>query len=254
MTTTKSHYDEFLGPMYVWMAGGIDAALQRGHSELVDLGITSSEDGLAVDLGAGFGMHTLPLTRLGFRVIAIDSCKGLLDTMLARKGAATVDAVHDDLLSFRDHLPESPGLILCMGDTLPHLVDYREVEELVSNIAAALAVGGLFAATFRDYTRELKGRDRFIPVRSEATRIHTCFLEYTASHVHVHDLVNEREKTGWNLRVSTYPKLRIAPTWFADLLRANGLTVEAGPGPSRMVRFTARREQQAPDAALGNGR
>lgn len=241
MTTVKAHYDEHLGPIYEWMAGGIDAALDRGAAELADLGEGVGNEGLAVDLGAGFGMHALPLARLGFRVLAVDTCEVLLDSLRTRRGALPIETVHDELQSFRQHLSEDARLVLCMGDTLTHLPDEQSVEDLVANVAGVLETGGCFILTFRDYTREMEGTARFIPVHSDAARIHTCFLEYAGARVIVHDLVHELEHGQWKLRVSTYPKLRIAPDWVATVLRTRGFEVETGATASGMPRLVARR-------------
>lgn len=241
MSTVQVHYDDHLGPVYEWMAGGVEAALDRGESELADLAETAAGGGLAIDLGAGFGMHALPLARLGFRVLAVDACEVLLDTLRARRGELPIEVVHDDLQSFRDHQSEGASLILCMGDTLTHLPDEQSVENLVADVAAALEPGGRFVATFRDYTNASAGTARFIPVRSDATRIHTCFLEYEDSRVVVHDLLHEWDGGEWKLRVSAYPKLRLAPDRLASLLRSHGLAVATGIGPSGMMRFVGHR-------------
>lgn len=60
--------------------------------------------------------------------------------------------------------------------------------------AGALEAGGRFVLTFRDLTFELKELDRFIPLRSGADAIFSCFLEYEAEHVKVHDLVYTRKE------------------------------------------------------------
>lgn len=240
MTTVQAHYDEHLGPIYEWMAGGIDAAIDRGAVELADLGKGAESGGLAVDLGSGFGMHALPLARLGFRVLAVDTCEVLLDTLHTRRGALPIEIVHDELQSFRQHLSGDVRLVLCMGDTLTHLPDEQSVEDLVADVAGVLGIGGYFILTFRDYTWEMEGTARFIPVCSDAARIHTCFLEYAGARVIVHDLVHELSDGEWKLRVSAYPKLRIAPDWVAAVLRTHGFEVETGLTASGMSRLIAR--------------
>jgi len=240
MTTTQLHYDEHLGPIYEWMVGGTEAARDQGTAEVTKLGAVIPDRGLAVDLGAGFGMHALPLACRGLRVLAIDSCAVLLDALRARCAELPIEIIRDKLQSFRRHLPEPAQLILCMGDTLTHLPDDQAIEDLVSDVAAALAPGGHFIVTFRDYTGERVGTDRFIAVRSDTTRIHTCFLEYADIHVVVHDILHERQnKDEWRMRVSAYPKLRIAPDWLASRLRAHGFTVRTDTGPSGMIRAVA---------------
>jgi hypothetical protein len=51
---------------------------------------------------------------------------------------------------------------------------------------AVTLVANTFVATFRDYTTLPAGDARFIPVRSDPDRIHTCFLEEAQQHVRVH--------------------------------------------------------------------
>jgi 2-polyprenyl-3-methyl-5-hydroxy-6-metoxy-1,4-benzoquinol methylase len=73
MATVADHYKTHLAPVYLWMAGGFDAAVSRGETEIEATLPNLSRGITAVDLGAGFGMHTIPLARRGCSVIAIDT-------------------------------------------------------------------------------------------------------------------------------------------------------------------------------------
>jgi hypothetical protein len=132
--------------------------------------------------------------------------------------------------------------VLCMGDTLTHLPTLAAVDQLLGDVAAVLVEPGVFVATFRDYaSRTLERESRFIPVRSDADRILTCFLEYEPDRVTVYDLLQERGEAGWHLSVSSYPKLRIDPAWIEARLQALGLSVTLATTPSGMIRVLARR-------------
>lgn len=241
MTSVESHYAQHLGPVYAWMVGGVESALERGDEELRQFGATPRASGLAVDLGAGFGMHAVPLARRGFEVVAVDSCAALLDELEARRGDLPIETVRADLRAFRQHLSRRPELVLCMGDTVTHLPDEPSVRELVAAVAAELERGGRFVVTLRDYSTPLTGERRFIPVRSDETRILACFLEYAESRVTVHDVLHEWDGSSWTLRVSAYPKLRLSPAWLARALQESGFSVEQAVGPSGMLRFVAQR-------------
>jgi SAM-dependent methyltransferase len=243
-SAVKTHYEQHLGPVYVWMAGGFDAALARGASELDALGIDTGTITAAIDLGAGFGMHALPLAERGARVIAIDTCKELLDELRTAGTARAIECIEDDLLGFRRHVPTPCDLILCMGDTLTHLPDHDAVRTLAREACAALAPPGRLILTFRDYTRELTGTSRFIPVRSDADRIFTCFLEYGPDLVTVTDLVHERTDRHWTLRAGSYPKLRLDPEWVIRALEEVGFVVARDAGPGGMVRLAARKQSR----------
>jgi len=241
MATVREHYAAHLAPLYLWMAGGIEHALRLGTLDIAPLGLPARHDDLAVDLGAGFGMHAIPLARLGYTVIAIDTSPELIDELGMHAQGLSIRPIVADLIDFRMHVPGQASLILCMGDTLTHLDSKDSVDALFADVAACLAPGGRFVATFRDYTALPAGASRFIPVRSDDTRIQTCFLEDSGDSVLVHDIVHERHGDAWAMKVSAYPKLRLDPDWVAQSLRHRGLAVERDAGPRGMVRLHATR-------------
>ena len=241
MPSVTDHYENHLAPVYVWMAGGADAALARGRSEVEAACPRPSPAQWAVDLGAGFGMHAIPLADMGYSVLAIDSSVTLLDVLRSHAVAKPILTIHDDLLSFKHHLTAPVPLFLCMGDTLTHLPDRGSVERLIGEVAETLERGGTFVVSFRDYSTPLVGPSRFIPVRSDESRILTCFLEYAHETVTVHDILHERAGAEWRLRCSAYRKLRLSPDWVTGALADKGLLVRREPGLAGMVRLVATR-------------
>ncbi|MDB5761596.1 MAG: Methyltransferase protein [Herminiimonas sp.] len=239
MTTVTEHYASHLAPVYLWMAGGLDAAMSRGEAEINMVCPNGANGLIAVDLGAGFGMHTVSLARRGYSVIAIDMSAILLGILRDQVNTLPVKIVEDDFVTFQKHLDMKANLILCMGDTLTHLPEQRSVEQLFADIADSLHVGGTFIATFRDYTIPLTDTGRFIPVRGDSDRILTCFLEYTDNYVTVHDVLHERRGSSWQQRVSAYQKLRLSTEWVAKALQANGFSVRIEQGLAGMVRVVA---------------
>lgn len=241
LMSVQNHYNQHLGRIYSWMVGGIESAMARGSSEINCLVKQPTGSGVAVDLGSGFGMHAIPLARLGFNVLAIDSCDFLLAELRAQKAELPVEGIKDDLRFFHRHLRGKVELALCMGDTLTHLPDQPAVFELIRTVSEAMESGGRFVISLRDYSIPLTDEQRFIPVRSARNRTLTCFLEYSATHVTVHDLLYEWDGTDWNMRVSAYQKLRLAPEQVKASLEANHFAVARSPGIGGMVTLVARR-------------
>lgn len=236
MTSAAEHYEQLLASVYVWMSGGFERALAIGAEDVATL---APGNGLAIDLGAGFGAHAIPLARAGYRVVAIDSSAELLEVLTTHAVDLQVRSIEADLLDFRRHALEPASLIVCLGDTLTHLRSTDDVERLTRDVAASLSPDGRFVATFRDYSHPRQGDARFIPVRSDANRIHTCFLEEQPNHMRVHDIVHDREGEVWRMRVGSYLKLRLAPERFAEMLRLAGLETIVAAGPRGMVRVDA---------------
>jgi len=224
------------------MAGGFDAAVAKGAREINGLADCVTPGDLAVDLGAGFGMHAIPLAQRGGEVLAIDCCAALLKELQERAGTLPVEVVEDDLMSFPRHLSRTPRLALCMNDTLAHLTGTDAVIELIRRVYEHLASGGRFVVTFRDYADPLQAENRFIPVRSDPTRIFTCFLEYEDRRVMVSDLIYEWNGCEWTFSVSRYPKLRIDRGWLLAELHNTGFQTHCEAMSSGMIRIVADRE------------
>jgi 2-polyprenyl-3-methyl-5-hydroxy-6-metoxy-1,4-benzoquinol methylase len=243
MASVQAHYDTHLAPLYSWMSGGAEGPRARFAALLDELGLAPSGPGAtAVDLGAGNGHQSLPLADAGFAVTAIDLSSALLAELAAAAGGRTVRTVHGDLRDFEQFLPSpAPEVIVCCGDTLTHLSSPADVDAMISRAARALAPGGWLVLGFRDYTVPREGTARFLPVQSDADCHLTCFLEYSVSHVTVHDLVHRREGARWTLSTSAYEKLRLAPDHVRRQLAAAGLTLVHDTAAHGAVTFAARR-------------
>ncbi|WP_197998760.1 class I SAM-dependent methyltransferase [Gimesia aquarii] len=225
MTSTVSdHYANHLGPIYSWMVGDFHTASASMSDYFDHIGITTNSSGCAIDLGCGHGVQTIPLAELGLRVVALDTCQHLLDELETKAEGLQIQTVHDDLLTFTNYIHEPIETIVCMGDTLTHLESQDQVFQLIKKAVEALAPNGILCLSFRDYTtNELKGDARFIPVRSDEKRIHTCFLEYQPDFVCVHDILHTKASDGWEMSVSSYSKLRLSPNDVEQAAKDQGL-------------------------------
>lgn len=184
-------------------------------------------------------MHAIPLAQAGASVVAIDSSAVLLRSLEHLRGGAPVRGVCDDLLAFPAHVTGLLDAILCMGDTITHLPDTGAVESLIRSAESLLKRGGALVVSFRDYAVPLSGDQRFIPVRSGDTRLLTCFLEYEAKSVLVHDILHERTADGLTMRVSHYRKLRLATSDLVARLASAGLEVRTEADVRGLVRLVA---------------
>ena len=236
-----AHYENLLADVYCWLAGGFELAAEANAAFFRRHEIAPRSSGIAVDLGAGPGFQSIPLARAGFEVTAIDLSEKLLDELKRHAAEPGIRAVRDDLLNFRAHLDGPAELIVCMGDTLPHLESVDDVERLFAMTYGALEERGRLILSFRDLTFELEGDERFIAVRSDDERIFTCFLDYKPERVRVHDLVYERADRGWRLRASSYYKLRLGERQIARMLLAAGFEILFSENDGGIVRLIARK-------------
>jgi SAM-dependent methyltransferase len=244
MATVGEHYEELLADLYAWMLGDFDARVEAQQGWL--RGIVDGTGGIAIDLGAGTGAEAIALARLGHDVVAVDASAKLVAQMHGRVADAglsgDVEIVHADLVAFLEAGGDRlASLVVCLGDTLTHLESPAAVQRMFRAARRSIASGGRLVVSFRDLSHELHGLDRFFLVRSDASRILTCFVEYLPDRAIVHDIVHVRSDDRWEMRTSSYAKLRLAVddvcAWLAD---AGFGVVERVPCGGGMVGLTAR--------------
>lgn len=241
MVSVEEHYDNLLAAYYSWISGGFDSKIKEHRAFFRNHGIRPSDSGVAVDLGAGSGFQSIPLAEAGFKVIALDTNRQLLTKLKEKAKKLSVVTIRDSMLNFSRHSPPEIEVAVCMGDTLTHLQNLEQVQQLLEKTYTVLAQNGTLILSFRDLTHELSGLDRFIPVRSDARRIFTCFLEYEPQHVVVHDIVYEKKNDQWKMKKSAFRKLRISPQWVNDTLEIIGYNVATFDSHLGIVTIIARK-------------
>ena len=240
-TTVKEHYDQHLGWLYSWMTGDFLTKTSEFKEFLVDNSITPNTTKIAIDLGAGHGIQSIPLAEQGFKVVAVDFSEQLLSELKTMSKDLDITIVNDDIRKVKQ-FAEKPELITCCGDTLSHLTNKQEIETFITDIANLLNINGTVILSFRDYSTALTGTDRFIPVKNDETKILTCILDYENEYVGVTDLLYEKTNEGWQQKVSAYKKVRLLREDVVKVLLANGLTIKFDQIINRLTTIIAVRQ------------
>ncbi|HEY5826278.1 MAG TPA: class I SAM-dependent methyltransferase [Cyclobacteriaceae bacterium] len=237
--TVKEHYNTHLADFYSWMTGDFETKQREFQTFLRDNAIIPWSAKGAIDLGAGHGLQSVPLAKLGFKVLSVDFNKHLLDELEFNAKGLNIEILNDDIKRIAQFAGKEIELIVCCGDTLSHLDNKQEIENLIADISMILKAGGKTLLSFRDYSVELAGDNRFIPVKSDDTRILTCVLDYENETVRVTDLLHEKTETGWKQKVSSYNKVRIVTNEIVKILETNGMKVQLNQVINRMTTIMA---------------
>jgi SAM-dependent methyltransferase len=228
MSDLASHYDLHLAEHYSWLFGGLPERVAEHRRFFEASGLRVEGRGRALDIGAGSGFQSIPLAQLGYEVTAVDLSEKLLGELRANAAGLPITTRRDDILRCIVEMePSAFDACVCMGDTLTHLGSFGDVQRLLRDVHRVSKPGARFVVAFRDFTNELRGDLRFIPVRADERTVFSCFLEYEGDHVRVYDVIHQRGETGWDMRVSSYKKLRIAPDWLEKRLADAGFTLHS---------------------------
>lgn len=224
MATAKEHYDRHLGRIYAWMLGDFNERVEQQLKYFQQQKIVPAQNRIAIDAGCGNGIQSMALAHLGFNVMAVDFNGHLLDELKSHAQGKTVNVIESSITDLPGYA-QPAELIICMGDTLPHLESVEQVEYLLKEWLQLLLPGGKLILSFRELAIEQQGEKRFIPVKSDANRILTCFLEFHNDHVLVHDMLYEKQDGQWQFNLSAYKKLRLSRNQVAGLLERAGYRV-----------------------------
>lgn len=234
--TTKKHYESHLGNFYTWMLGDWEKKSQEFKSFLIQKNLIPKFSKKAIDMGAGNGMQAIPLAELGYEVTAIDFNPQLLSELNqnVKNRSLPMQLVDGEITNFSLWKDINPELILCCGDTISHLDSFEEIKAWMEQCYTILLPGGKFILSFRDYSKTLQDQERFIPVKSDENRIHTCILDFSDKNILVTDLLYEKINGDWQMSVSSYRKVRITVAIIHNYLKEIGFRVDVSEEFQRM--------------------
>lgn len=239
--TVKEHYDNHLGNFYSWYAGDFEKNKNNFKNFCAENFIKPVSTAWAIDLGAGNGVQSIALAELGFKVKAIDFNIQLIAELTTKIKSLSVEVFNDDLRNITGYSFPNPELIVCCGDTLPHLQSKTEIQKLIKDSYNILSPKGKLILTFRDYSTDLTDTNRFIPVKSDSQRILTCFIEYFEEKLRVTDLLHELENGNWVQKVSSYYKTRITMDEILNYIKESGFEIKLDSIKNRIVTIIAQK-------------
>jgi glycine/sarcosine N-methyltransferase len=160
----SSNYDRFVN----WPAR-LSIELPFIQQQLQLVSSTQNGDVSVLDAACGTGMHAIALAKLGFKAVGADLSTGMIQkarlNAQAEGLAVRFEAVGFGTLAgvFGEYAFDA---VLCLGNSLPHLISMSDLSAALVDFAACLKPGGLLLIQNRNFDAVLSRRERWMEPQS----------------------------------------------------------------------------------------
>jgi SAM-dependent methyltransferase len=198
-----------------------------------------------LDAACGTGMHAIALARLGYDVTGVDQSAGMIARARENASAAEVDA-HFRVAGFGQLTAVVGGgydAVLCLGNSLPHVLTPNDLAAALIDFAACLQPGGLLLIQNRNFDAVMAQRERWMGPQSyregDEEWLFFRFYDFEPGGMLIFNVVTlmRAGNTEWSQRATS---TRLWPLQKDELMRA--LAVPFDPSTSGNLVVAARRQ------------
>ena len=116
-----------------------------------------------LDAACGTGHHALALARRGYEVVGTDLSEAMVQRARWNAAAAGADVAFEVAgLGSLAELGRTFDAVICLGNSLPHLLTEQAVAEAMADFQAVLRPGGLLVVQNRNFDRVWAEQERFM--------------------------------------------------------------------------------------------
>lgn len=143
------------------------------------LELPAGRTGRVLDTACGTGWHAITLAQNGWQVVGTDYSAGMVEqaqrnALIAQVEVQFLQAAFGELAGLFQgiHTPGKPAsfdAVLCLGNSLPHLLDRAGLQAALEDFAACLAPGGLVFIQNRNFDQVMQARERWMEPQSHQT-------------------------------------------------------------------------------------
>ena len=184
-----------------------------------------------LDAACGSGGHALALARWGYRVVGTDISPVMVALAREKAGEAQV-AFHVAGLGELASRFSPFDAVLCLGNSLPHLLTEAELQMALQDLASSLRPDGLLVLHNLNYDRRWRERPRWFAVSAGTHQGRQALVWRFADYIDTPQpridfhiaLFHEQSDGQWTSEVHSTPQRPLFRADLARLLPAAGMT------------------------------
>lgn len=226
----STEYDRFVN----WL-GRLAFEMPFIEDQLAHLKAGAGQPLRILDTATGTGMHVIGLARRGYAAFGADQSSRMIEKARANARAAGIQAgfetagfgeLHAAFL--KDAGSQPFDAILCLGNSLPHLLSLDEIRLALQDFAACLRPGGLVLIQNRNFDAVSARRERWMEPQShrdgDSEWLYIRFYDFRPDGLIDFNIVtlNRADKEDWQQKIRTtqlYPLQRVE---LENLLKKSG--------------------------------
>jgi len=137
----------------------------------------------AVDAACGAGLFAIELARNGLEVVAGDISAGMLKEAPHNAAAAGIDTdlctwIQAPMQELGDRISGARDAVVCMGNSIPHLLTDDDLSRTFAGFAAMLTGGGVAVIHLLNYDRVLSEKDRIVGITRAGSKEFVRFYDF----------------------------------------------------------------------------
>lgn len=164
-----------------------------------------------LDCACGTGEHLLALVSWGFEVVGTDSSEEMLERARekARERNLSLEFKKTSFEVLSSIFREEFDAVLCLGNSLPHVLEDRELEASLFGMYEALRENGILLIQVRNYDWIFRERLRFMKPSSRIYKnkeyLFFRMLDFYEDVMNFNIITFIKENDEWNFKVRSSP-------------------------------------------------
>ncbi len=164
-----------------------------------------------LDAACGTGWHAITLAQRGYTAAGCDASPAMIECARANAAQARADAQFEvaDLTQLDVRFTETFDAILCLGNSLPHLLSQEMLVDALNQMRARLTAGGVMILHNLNYDLRLKTQPRFFAAQGNADMLVWRLADYGPpvadgpEFITFHTALFERRANAWSVQVNS---------------------------------------------------
>jgi len=208
----KSDIYTGLGAAYDRMTG--DAARWKTTAEQYRPFLEQWKPNSILDIGCGTGGEAVALAKLGLKVIGVDATPQFID--IARSKAASenqaLEFYIDDMTRLQNIADDSADLIICSGNTLPHILTIDDLYTAMRQFYRVAAAEGHIILQWLNYRPILHSRQRLVGLTGAENEAFLRFYDFNPNEMLTFNILHCIRLEKWRVE---WHSTTLKP-WLAD--------------------------------------